>query len=55
MAITIMGVMNGKKYIVLKNSPNFNLLFNRKAINRGIITANADVDRANTIVLIKIL
>ena len=37
-AKTIIGVMNGKKYTVLKNSLPLNFVFNIFAKNNGIIT-----------------
>lgn len=48
MAITIIGVIKGKKYAVLKNSVPLILLFNTAARTRGIIIAITAVDTAKT-------
>ena len=53
-AITTAGVINGKKYIVLKISLPLILVFKTDAIKRGITTAKQVVEIAYTKVLINI-
>ena len=53
--ITIIGVINGRKYAVLKNSDPLIFEFNMQARINGIIIPKTEVDSANTIVFIKIL
>ena len=53
-AITTAGVINGKKYIVLKTSRPLIFVFKIEAIKSGIMTAKKVVDIAYTNVLISI-
>lgn len=53
--ITIIGVINGKKYAVLKYSEPRILQFKITAIIRGIMTPNTDDAKANTTVFKNIL
>ena len=53
-AITTIGVINGKKYALLKNSLPLILLFMIDASIRGIITPKTDVLSAKIIVFVMI-